>query len=232
MTYVLSDIHGCYDKYMRMLELIDLKDEDTLYVLGDVVDRGEEGLRVLIDMSYRWNVIPLLGNHDYMAHNMLRTLNTEITEENYSTQLDADALVRMREWHINGGFATQKEFSSLSIDERESVLEYFEEFSLCEDIRIGEKRFVLAHAGLYNFSPTRPAESYTPDELIWKPCDYSKKYYDDSYLITGHTPTFTIDSASDGRIYKANNHLAIDCGAVFGKKLGCIRLEDFEEYYV
>ena len=37
MTYVMSDIHGEYDKYRKMLEQIDFCDEDTLYVLGDVV---------------------------------------------------------------------------------------------------------------------------------------------------------------------------------------------------
>ena len=36
----MSDIHGEYDKYLAMLEQIDLSEDDTLYVLGDVVDRG------------------------------------------------------------------------------------------------------------------------------------------------------------------------------------------------
>lgn len=30
MKYVMSDIHGCYDEYMRMLELINFSDEDEL----------------------------------------------------------------------------------------------------------------------------------------------------------------------------------------------------------
>lgn len=231
MTYVVSDIHGYFDKYNRLLELINLGESDTLYVLGDVVDRGKDGLRILLDMSYRWNVIPLLGNHDYMAHNMLRLLNTEITEDNYSTQLDSDSIARMHEWHMNGGLATQAEFSKLTLEERESILEYFEEFSLCEEVYVRGKRFILAHAGLSNFSQSRSLDSYTPDEVIWQACDYSKKYFEDAFLITGHTPTFTIDKTCDGKIYKANNHIAIDCGAAFGKNLGCIRLDDFEEFY-
>ena len=36
MQYAVSDIHGCYDKYIRLLRRIDLKPSDTLYVLGDV----------------------------------------------------------------------------------------------------------------------------------------------------------------------------------------------------
>ena len=38
-TYVISDIHGQYDMFMELLEKIPLKDSDTLYILGDVVDR-------------------------------------------------------------------------------------------------------------------------------------------------------------------------------------------------
>ena len=30
MRYVMSDIHGCYDEYIRMLELINFSDEDDL----------------------------------------------------------------------------------------------------------------------------------------------------------------------------------------------------------
>ena len=39
-TYVISDIHGECDMFLEMLEKIELKDSDILYILGDVVDRG------------------------------------------------------------------------------------------------------------------------------------------------------------------------------------------------
>ena len=67
MTYVISDIHGQYEKYIAMLEKISFSDDDTLYVLGDVVDRGEGSMRILYDMSMRPNVIPIMGNHEHMA---------------------------------------------------------------------------------------------------------------------------------------------------------------------
>ena len=38
MIYIMSDLHGCFDKYLMMLDQIGLKAEDTLYVLGDVVE--------------------------------------------------------------------------------------------------------------------------------------------------------------------------------------------------
>ena len=39
MQYAVSDIHGCYDKYVELLRRLGLKDSDTLYVLGDMIDR-------------------------------------------------------------------------------------------------------------------------------------------------------------------------------------------------
>lgn len=42
MYYVMSDLHGCYKEYQKALEMIHFNAQDTLYVLGDVVDRGPE----------------------------------------------------------------------------------------------------------------------------------------------------------------------------------------------
>lgn len=47
VKYVMSDIHGNYKKFRLMLERIDFKEEDTLYILGDVIDRGTKGLSIL-----------------------------------------------------------------------------------------------------------------------------------------------------------------------------------------
>jgi len=67
MSYVMSDLHGCYDKYMQMLEKIKFSDNDTLYILGDIIDRGDDGIKILLNMMNRNNTIPILGNHEYMA---------------------------------------------------------------------------------------------------------------------------------------------------------------------
>ena len=42
MIYCVSDIHGDLDKLERMMELIRFSDADHLYIIGDVIDRGEK----------------------------------------------------------------------------------------------------------------------------------------------------------------------------------------------
>ena len=69
------------------------------------------------------------------------------------------------------------------------------------------------------------------DFTIGEP-EYEKQYYSDTFIVTGHTPTSFIDEAYTGKIWQENNHIAIDCGAVFGNPLGCICLDTMEEIYV
>ena len=53
MIYVISDLHGCYDKYIKMLEKINFGDNDYLYILGDIVDRGPDGIIIWQDIIKR-----------------------------------------------------------------------------------------------------------------------------------------------------------------------------------
>ena len=82
MTYVVSDIHGCLDKFNRLIKEINLKDGDTMYVLGDIVDYGEQSIELLCELSMMYNVIPILGDCDYKAYRMLTALNRMLTDGN------------------------------------------------------------------------------------------------------------------------------------------------------
>ena len=62
MNYVTSDIHGEYDKFIEILEQIRLQDMDTLYVLGDVVDRGPHPIKTLLKLMEMPNAICIVGN--------------------------------------------------------------------------------------------------------------------------------------------------------------------------
>lgn len=60
MIYVCGDPHGHYEKYRAMLDAISFRSTYTLYVLGDMIDRGSEGCKILRDMMGRPNVLPIL----------------------------------------------------------------------------------------------------------------------------------------------------------------------------
>lgn len=244
MNYVISDIHGDYEKYKAMLEKIGFSDADTLYVLGDVIDRGRQGTRILRDMMLRANVIPILGNHEYMASVSLPWLLTEVTEES-AESIDPQLVQGVTEWMSVGGDKTVDEFSSLDEFEREDLLDYLSEFELYDVVKTQKGTFVLVHAGLDNFSAERRLEDYDLSELLFHSPDYNRVYFEDKYLVTGHIPTRVMFAGDNGaapaalsetdendRIFMKNRHISIDCGCAYGGRLGCICLDTMEEFYV
>ena len=231
-TYVISDIHGNYYAYIKMLEKIRFSEEDMLYVLGDILDRGPHPVRTLLDLMARPNVVCLAGNHEYMALECFQFLLKEITEGNLA-EMGEDEVEKLLNWQWNGAASTLKEIQKMDVQTRNEIVEFLSEFELFEEVQIKDKDYLLVHAGLGNFEPDRPIWEYELYELVWERPDYEMQYYPDKYVITGHTPTMAIEgNPRPGYIYRNKNHIAIDCGAGFGGRLACLCLETDEEFYV
>lgn len=232
MVYVMSDLHGEYEKYCQMLEKIKFTDDDILYVVGDVIDRGKEPLKILEDMSMRSNVYPIIGNHEVMAIEMLEDLLLEVTEENCQKYILSNTLTKLMEWQQNGGEVTLNQFKALPPEEREIMLDYLKEFTTLEVVEMGRKTFILVHSGFANFEPEKSLDEYTPYDVAFIRPEYDRPLFRDKtvYIVAGHTPTFYITGKNE--IYQANNYICIDCGATFGGKLACLRLDDMAEFYV
>lgn len=223
MVYAISDLHGCYDLYIKMLEKIKFSDEDTLYILGDVTDRGEDGIKILQDMMKRKNVIPILGNHDYTALRMFKMI--------YKKE-ESDSLILGRTmWKLIGGTPTNDAFMELSEAEQLEIINYISQFTVFRDISVDDNKFWLSHTIPQKDRMLHDGNLEREDFIAGAP-EYDRTYFEDKFIVTGHTPTIFIGAKYDGKIYIKNNHIAIDCGAVFGGILGCICLNDFKEYYV
>lgn len=64
--YCIGDLQGCNAPFQRLLEKIDFSpSRDTLYLLGDLVNRGPDSLGVLRSLTALGDAAQcLLGNHD------------------------------------------------------------------------------------------------------------------------------------------------------------------------
>ena len=233
MIYVMSDLHGEYSLYRAMLDQIHLGEDDLLYVLGDVVDRGPQPMEILLDMMKRPNVILLAGNHEMMALSCLQFLMQEISEESLSG-MDSVRMGRLLSWQQIGGQTTLDGFHRLNAENRSAVLTYLEEAELFEEVETEDAVYILVHAGLGHFAPDKPLWDYSAEDLLWTRPDYDTPYFtDDRFVITGHTPTQLIpENPRPGFLFQRNGHINIDCGCFApGGRLCCLRLDDGKVFY-
>lgn len=232
-NYVVSDIHGEYDMFIKLIDKIKLKTEDNLYVLGDILDRGPQPIKLILKLMEMENVICLTGNHEIMALECLEFLRQEITDISID-QLDEKMLDNLLTWQYNGSKSTINEFRNLNSDMQQSVIDYIKDFLIYEEVSINGLNYLLVHGGLGNYYPEKKMEDYSLMELIWDRAEYDIQYFEDTYVVTGHTPTqMIIGNENPGYILKKNNHIAIDCGSTYPNgRLAAFCLDTGEEFYV
>ena len=223
MTYVVSNLHGCYQKYKELLAKINFKDSDILYVLGDIVDHGDEPMELIADMSMRYNVYAIVGEHDYTAVRLLQKFDDILKS---GSAPDPDYIAEMTEWIEHGGKVTLDGFRALDDEMKEGVIDYLSDLTLYEEVTVKGKTYVLVHAGIADFDPDTDLDDYQPEDFISTPADINTIYYADKTLVVGHIPT------PAHRIVRGEGVIAIDCGAYFDGKLACLCLETGEEFYV
>lgn len=176
-TYVISDLHGQKNKYNALIE--DISENDTLYILGDVIDRGPNGIEILLDIMKRKNIILLMGNHEKMMIDSFKNHKT------------------FRLWTLrNGGSSTYDKFAELSKEVQDNLLNYLEKlpYAIC-DLKIGDRIFYLCHAHpLINRDKGilfKKDISLSDEEIVlWERQHFSLTCrMEDRITIIGHTPT-------------------------------------------
>ena len=210
--YAISDIHGCYDMFLEMLDKSQFDEtRDTLYILGDIMDRGPK-----VPEMVRWvwkheseHVIMLKGNHEDM----------------FASYPDPDYYTFY--------------FSQFSATELNRLLTWIPELPLYKEVTVGGIDYVLVHAGI---TEEILKTGKDPDEFcIWARNEfYFGDGIPGKTIVFGHTPMMSriIDEEITVHIWKpkGKNLIGIDTGAVFAKKFGgklsCLRLDDQKEFYV
>ena len=231
-TYVMSDLHGCKDEFDAMLRKIQFSDYDTLWIDGDVCDRGRYSIPLLMEIMSHDNMHLVFGNHDVWLARYCQQLIDGKKDPN-AMDLTNDFLCWL---HYNGGYATADQYMDLSFPQCYDIKLYLEDHVLYQYVNVHGKKFLLVHAGLtpeYMHSDIRMSE--VPSQiLIWSHVDIDCNPYPDCTMIVGHVPTFMYAPRYDGRIIHArdNKTIHIDCGCVYGRRLGCIRLDDMHEFYI
>lgn len=219
-TYVMSDLHGMYDEFIEMLDLIRFSSDDTLYILGDIFDVGEFPIDIVNFIMRRKNIHLIMGNHETMFIDYIESGNHNI-------------------WYINGGNTTHKQILERGKKYELELYNYIKNLPLYAIVNNN----ILCHAGLYlprNYKDL-PLEQILniqdAESLLWERYNIGQEKRIDGYnIICGHTPVQSITKDySNVKILERNGTYYIDCGCYFNDnkgRLACLRLEDKKDFYI
>ena len=233
MIYAASDLHGCsVESFQALLDSAGFSEEDFLYILGDVIDRGEHGAELLSWVTQQSNVQLLLGNHEDMLLNC-DFLFREVSEENMK-DITQDQAFWYRNWMRNGAGPTLRGFKRLLARDPElveGILEYLREAPLCVSVEASGEEYVLVHSGLGHFRKHRPLKNYSRHDLLWERPKADTVYYSGKTVIFGHTPTAFYGEEYRGKELRTDTWICIDAGAAMGEPPMLLRLDDKKAFY-
>lgn len=225
MRYAMSDIHGCYHEFLQMLSLIHFSDNDELYIIGDIVDRGPDPLSVLYYVMEHKNIHLIKGNHEQM---MLATISNgkRLFPPTQNKSL----------WYYNGGMATYENYRKLSKEEKEEIIEFLKSLPLTMEIKTDIHDYILVHGGPNITFEDDWKEGNVSEDVLWERFEYlssmAPEIIPGKIIVVGHTPTSSYGGHADCKAISIGDKRLIDGGCVFGGKLICFCLDTEEFYYV
>ena len=231
-VYVTSDLHGfSIGKFKQLLRIIGFSRSDWLYILGDVIDRNNDGgIGILLWLLKHPNVQLIRGNHEQMMLSCAWTFE-KITDSSLSNISEKD-LENLERWLANGASPTLSEIKHLlhaSPELVEDIMAYLYETPLCESAEINGKAFILCHSGFAGFDKKKKLSDYSKKDILWNRPNKDDRYFDNIFTVFGHTPTSYY--GYNGRAFRTDTWIDIDVGCADGKTPMFLRLDDMKEIY-
>lgn len=180
-VYIVSDVHGCYDTLMSLIEKLP-KDSELIFC-GDLVDRGPNS-RKTINFVRDNNHKCVLGNHEDMMIDA------------YEASVEYNAPIFMSNWYDNGGKETFSEYEDVnSMKEDIEWMKGLDAFILFGDVKdkMGRSLLVTHAPSLdyfeeYRMQATRELKNTYLEELIIWNRNVPKKDQAEMFNVFGHNP--------------------------------------------
>lgn len=229
MKYVVSDIHGHYTHFLKLLEEINFTDDDTLYILGDIIDRGPENINLVRKVMSTPNIKMILGNHEDMMLGYYK--GKSIFDKAYFKAI----------WYRNGGDYTDREFKTLEKEEQDKILDYFLSLPLELEVTVNGVVYNLVHGSYVDDSiKVKLNENEYSEIVLWERINPKDNGPKNKVVVFGHTCTkyYKGNVGDKYTIWNNNNLIGIDCGMAgftrnpLKSQLGCLCLDNLEEIYI
>ena len=237
MIYVMSDIHGNLRRFQSILNQIRLQETDTLYILGDVIDRHRHGIPILRKIMAMPNAKMLLGNHEHM---MLLALGQPYDENDDKFPMNQAGW--LANWYRNGGDVTHRHLKRIRKQLRSEIFVYLRDLPLCYDVTVGGTLYRLVHSAPEALYSQYADKFCNPTHFtLWKRMQPAEAMPEDAIYIFGHTPTQHFQAQKPMELFFGQNRIGIDCGSGFSDdpqdanygygRLACLRLDDGKVFY-
>ena len=226
MRYCISDIHGEYELFRKLLKKIDFSDFDEMYICGDIIDKGKSSVKLAKYISSFSNIYCILGNHELAFlkyyHSILEASPSDFEE----------VLKKLKSYFPNDGYLLDWDL----VDWFDSLPAYIE-----------KDDFICVHAGipLDDYQNLIPFSRVSVEELV-----HDRKFKEPNVVhdnpkcvFFGHTQTDCICGKSRVLGYRKNKNLDpqtikdyykihMDTGAWSNGVLGCVCIDTLKVFYV
>ena len=226
MIYCVSDIHGEYELFKRLVERIGFSADDHMYICGDIIDKGQSSIKLARYIVSFPNIHCIIGNHELAFlnyyHSILRTSPEDFDE----------VLKKLREYFPEDGHLLDWDL----VDWLDALPAYIEE----ED-------FICVHAGVPISSDLQilPLAEASVEELV-----YDRRFKDPKVIhespkcvLFGHTQTNCVCGENKILGYRRAGRAApesivdfykihLDTGAWSDGVLGCFCMDTLKTVYV
>jgi serine/threonine protein phosphatase 1 len=172
-TFAIGDIHGCNETFRQFIfQSIAICKTDTVYLLGDYIDRGPDSkgfLDTIMSLIHDgFDVRPLLGNHEDMLLQAISAPN------------DGHLLY----WLLNGGDAT---LDSFGVQHPAQIPREYVSFLDGLPLYLCSPSHLFVHGGL-DFRLDDPLSDAGRNAMLWDRQGYvNPAKIGDRTLVGGHT---------------------------------------------
>lgn len=171
-TIVIPDIHGCCRTFQHLLQKVGLKKKDTVYLLGDYIDRGPDSRGVIDEIIARqaegYDMRPLLGNHEDL---LLKCL-------------DSGEEGDLWQWLDSGGETTLKSYGVRNPEDIDP--NHIEAMRTLPLYHLTETH-IFVHAGL-NFCFKDPLSQKGRESMLWqRSAVVDRRKIGGRKVVSGHT---------------------------------------------
>lgn len=218
--FVISDVHGMYEEFKEIMGYWDK--ESKLVILGDIVDRGNDSLKVIQELiqfskMYPSKLVYLKGNHDETFLKFIKSPRDYA--DIYVNQMSGDKTLQSFLGY---------EYGYLTYDQikRNLIKEFAEEVQFLQSglYVYQEGNLLFTHAG---YNPSLPHWSNTSlHDFLWIRNHYDQHNKTGLINVFGHTPTLFLHSDFSVWFNYKKDFIGIDGGCAYGGQLNAMEITE------